>query len=111
MIVERVTGHTLYDEIDRRLLRPLHLDQTSPSTSRVIAGLIPGHSRKGGPFDIEGATMIGGVSIYNPQFEWAGGGFLSTAEDLARWGRALYGGDVLNPGLVDKLVTGVPAKT
>ena len=49
--------------------------------------------------------------IFNPQCEWAGGGFVSTSEDLARWARALYGGDVLSTQGLEKLLAGVPAKT
>jgi D-alanyl-D-alanine carboxypeptidase len=36
---------------------------------------------------------------------------VSTAEDLARWARALYGGDVLARENLQKLLAGVPAKT
>jgi D-alanyl-D-alanine carboxypeptidase len=111
MIVERAAGRSLYDEIGRRLLTPLRLENTSPSITRVIAGLVPGYSRKGGPFDVEGPTMLGGKMIFNPQCEWAGGGFVSTSEDLASWGRLLYGGDVLTKDALDSLRSGVPAKT
>jgi D-alanyl-D-alanine carboxypeptidase len=111
MIIERVTGRTLYDEIDRRLLRPLKLENTSPSISRVIPGLVPGHMRQGGPFQIGGSTIHEGKLRINPQCEWAGGGYVSTAADLARWGRNLYEGDVLKPPVLEQLLAGVPART
>jgi D-alanyl-D-alanine carboxypeptidase len=111
MIVERVTGQTLYDEIRRTLLEPLHLAQTSPSTSRVLGGLISGHVRKAGPFGIDGPTLIDGKLIINPQCEWAGGGFVSNSEDLARWASMLYGGGVLNRAMLDRLFSAVPART
>ena len=28
--------------------------------------------------------------MINPQFEWTGGGYATSARDLARWGHALY---------------------
>jgi D-alanyl-D-alanine carboxypeptidase len=31
------------------------------------------------------AMMAGDSLVYNPQFEWGGGGFASTPSDLARW--------------------------
>ena len=111
MIIERVTGRDLYSLVKERLLDRFHLEATSPSTSRVLAGLIPGHSGKGSPFGIEGPSIKDGKVIFNPQCEWAGGGFVSTSEDLARWARLLYGGDVLSTQSLEKLLAGVPAKT
>ncbi len=112
MIIERVTGNDLYALVDRRLLGPQHLAMTSPSTSRVIAGLIPGHSAKGSPFGIEGPSIRDGRVLFNPQCEWAGGGFVSTSEDLARWAHALYGASVLSDKSRQSLTArGVPAKT
>ena len=46
----------------------------------------------------------------NPQFEWAGGGFASTAGDLARWARDLYTGKALSPTLLALMLEGVPAR-
>jgi len=46
----------------------------------------------------------------NPQFEWAGGGFASTAADLARWARALFTGEALPPYLLAQMLEGVPAR-
>jgi D-alanyl-D-alanine carboxypeptidase len=111
IIIERVTGNDLYDLVNRRLLEPQRLAMTTPSQSRIIAGLIPGHSGKGSPFGIEGPSIRDGKVIFNPQCEWAGGGFVSTSEDLARWARALYGGDVLKRESLQLMQTGVPAKT
>ena len=84
---------------------------TSPSTSRVLDGLVPGYSGKGSPFGIEGPSIRDGKVIFNPQCEWAGGGFVSTSEDLARWARMLYGGDILQKKSLEMLEVGVPAKT
>jgi D-alanyl-D-alanine carboxypeptidase len=111
MIIERVTASDLYALVDRRLLGPRHLELTSPSTSRVLEGLVPGYSTKGSPFGIEGPSIRDGKVIFNPQCEWAGGGFISTSEDLARWAHMLYGGDVLKKKSLEMLEVGVPAET
>ena len=90
MIFERVSGKTVYGEVQRRILSKLKLKETLPSDSRVIPGLIPGYSQVGSPFGFEGRTIIEGKFIVNPQMEWCGGGFASTAQDLARWAKFLY---------------------
>ncbi len=51
-----------------------------------------------------------GRFVINPQFEWAGGGFASTTEDLARWARALYTGKAFDPALLPLMLDGVPAR-
>ncbi len=111
MIFERVTGQTVYGEVTRRILKPFKLKETSPSDSRVIAGLIPGYVATGSPFGFEGRTILNGKFVVNPQMEWCGGGFVSTAEDLSRWAKALYEGKVIRPFTMNWLLDAVPAKT
>ncbi|HQR32519.1 MAG TPA: serine hydrolase domain-containing protein [Blastocatellia bacterium] len=111
MIFERVSGKTVYGEVQRRILDKLKLKETLPSDSRTIAGLIPGYSQIGSPFGFEGRTIIEGKFIVNPQMEWCGGGFASTAQDLARWAKFLYEGKVLDRPSMKDLLDAVPAKT
>lgn len=111
MIFERASGRTVYGEVARRILKPLRLKGTTPSDSRLIFGLIPGYVSPNGPFGFEGRTIIDGEFVINPQMEWCGGGFASTAEDLAKWARLLYEGRVLRQGTLEQLLDGVPAKT
>ncbi|MDX2032927.1 MAG: serine hydrolase domain-containing protein [Blastocatellia bacterium] len=111
MIFERVTGRTVYGEVERRLLKPFKLKETSPSDSRVLAGLIPGYSRLASVFGFEGRTLVDGRFVINPQMEWCGGGFVTTAEDLAKWAKVLYAGKVLRPFTRNWLFEAVPAKT
>jgi D-alanyl-D-alanine carboxypeptidase len=111
MVFERVSGRTVYGEIARRFLNPLRLKGTTPSNSRVILGLIPGYVSPNSPFGFEGRTIIDGKFVVNPQMEWCGGGFASTAEDLAKWARALYEGRVLRQATLEQLLDAVPAKT
>jgi len=110
MIVERVTGNTLYAEVQRRFLGPLHLDATRPQDGRTLPGLVNGYAGPSNPFGGTDA-MLGadGRFAINPQFEWAGGGFVTSGGDLARWARALYEGDVLKPETRAKMVAGLDA--
>jgi D-alanyl-D-alanine carboxypeptidase len=111
MIFERVAGQTVYGEIVRRILKPLKLRETSPAVSRTIAGLIPGYLAANNPFGLEGRTLVEGRFVINPQMEWCGGGFVSTAEDLSRWAMFLYEGRVLRPFTLNWMLEAVPAKT
>lgn len=77
-----------YRAIDAELLRPLGLTGTVPSIGRRIPGLVPGFDGAGSMFGGD-AMMAGDSLVYNPQFEWGGGGFASTPSDLARWMAAL----------------------
>jgi D-alanyl-D-alanine carboxypeptidase len=111
MIIERVTGSTYYAEMKRRLLEPHALRNTVPSDSRTIPGLVQGYA---GPSNQFGGTdaMIGadGRFAINPQFEWTGGGIVSTSEDLARWMRIVHTGKAFDPSLLAQFRTGVPAR-
>ncbi len=111
MIVEEITEESCYDLIQERILDPLSRRNTVPSSSRTIPGLIQGYA---GPANAFGGTdeviLPDGRFVINPQFEWAGGGFASTTEDLARWARALYTGRAFDPALLPLMLDGVPAR-
>jgi D-alanyl-D-alanine carboxypeptidase len=110
MILEQITGTKAYTEIQRRFIGPLALAGTVPSDRQVIPLLAQGYAgqrNEFGPFD---ATLVDGKFFFNPQFEWAGGGFVSTGVDLARWVKALYTGTVVDTGFVrNEVLRGVPA--
>jgi D-alanyl-D-alanine carboxypeptidase len=75
LIVERLTDTTLAAEVERRFLTPLGLDAT-----RLLSA-----SDVDGPLEPAWATIF-----------WASGAMSASAADLARWGDALYGDDVLS---------------
>jgi D-alanyl-D-alanine carboxypeptidase len=110
MIVERVTGKTLYSEVQRRFLDPLELTNIRPQDGRTLPGVVNGYAGKSNTFGIPDEVLgPDGRFILNPQFEWAGGGFVTSGGDLARWARALYAGDVLQPELRARMVSGLDA--
>ncbi len=110
MCLERAAGAQLYDEIQRRFLGPLELAGTIPSDRRVLPGLVQGFPGQPDPLGLPARVLDAeGRFAINPQFEWAGGGFASTPRDLARWGRALWGGRVLDAERTAQLLAALPA--
>jgi CubicO group peptidase (beta-lactamase class C family) len=74
MLIERVTGATLAEELGRRFIGPLELGAT-----RLLDGSEPG-----------GPLAPAWTSIF-----WGSGAMTASAADLARWGDALYRGGIL----------------
>jgi D-alanyl-D-alanine carboxypeptidase len=110
-IAERVSGEPMYQQIRKRLLSPRGLHDTIPSINRVLPGLICGYSMANSPFKVQGRTLKDGKLAINPQVEWAGGGFLSTSADLARWAKDIYEGRAFPADLLEAVEAGVPANT
>jgi D-alanyl-D-alanine carboxypeptidase len=110
MIIEKVTGSTYYDQLRKRVLEPLGLRHTLPTDGPVIAGLSQGYAGDDNPFGGKDAMIEDGRFVFNPQFEWCGGGIASTTEDLARWGKLLYEGHAFDASLMKELLAGVPAR-
>lgn len=109
MIIERVTGKKFYDLVEARILKPLKLNNTVPSNSRQIRGLVQGYAGEGNPFGGKDAVLENGRFIINPQFEWTGGGYASTTEDLARWAKAMYEGKAFDALMLPVMLEGVSA--
>ncbi len=83
-VVEAAAGMTANDYIRKELVKPLNLTKTAPTDNPRVAGLVQGYA---GPknFFARDTMLQSGVMIYNPQFEWGGGGMVSTSGDLAKW--------------------------
>lgn len=75
MLVEAVTASPLADVLNARFLDPLHLDATSVLDGAVV----------GSPLDEAWTSIF-----------WGSGAMAASATDLARWGDALYAGDLLS---------------
>ncbi|GAA3109990.1 serine hydrolase domain-containing protein [Streptosporangium carneum] len=106
MIVERVTGSTLANEVDSRIARPLRLTGTYlPGTERTIRAP---HARHYSRFDQTGHdTEIHDVTEMDASWAWAAGGMISTTSDLHRFLRALLGGRLLPPAQQREMFTTV----
>lgn len=83
MLIERVTGHRYADELHDRVIGPLGLTATS--------------------FALEpGAPFLFGTS-WASAF-WTSASVYASAEDLVRWADALYGGFVVRPQVLDRML-------
>jgi D-alanyl-D-alanine carboxypeptidase len=109
MIIEKVTGRKFYDEANRRLIKQLKLRNTSPQDGPRLKGLIQGYAGPKNPFGGKDAMITNGKFAINPQFEWTGGGYVSTSEDLARWAKMMYEGKAYDASLLPQVLEGVPA--
>jgi D-alanyl-D-alanine carboxypeptidase len=111
MILEKLTGTQAYDEITRRFLNPLKLTEVAPTRSRRTPGLVNGYAGPKDPLGLPDEVNPNGVFVINPQFEWAGGGFATSARQLARWGHALYTAQAISPKMRDLMIAeAVPAR-
>ena len=110
MICERASGDDFYDYVQRHFIEPHAFEGTLPSDTRRIPGLAQGYVTAARSFGIPERTLADGELVFNPQFEWCGGGFASTPTDLARWAKLLYGGQAFEGGYLDSLLEAVPAE-
>ena len=109
MIIERVTGRAFYREADRRVISKLKLKDTIPQEGPVMKGVIQGYAGEGNPFGGKDAMIDNGKFVINPQLEWTGGGYASTAIDLARWAKMMYEGKAYDASLLPQVLDGVAA--
>ncbi|MGW1076918.1 serine hydrolase domain-containing protein [Streptomyces sp. NPDC002537] len=94
MLIEKATGGTLAHEIDRRIVRPLHLTGTSvPTSARLTGRHLNGYEK------IPGETTTTDFTDFSPTAFWGPGNLVSTTTDLNRFYRALSGGKLLPPHL------------
>ncbi len=112
MIIEKVTGHSYYEELSQRVLKPHNLNHTSPSIQRDLPGLVPGYTGDHVlPFNLPAKMVKKGRYVINPQFEWTGGGLITNAEDLARFNYLLMNGKLLSEKSMALMTRAVNEKT
>ncbi len=105
MIVSKATGSTAAEEIRRRFLAPLHLHHTLvlDAETRVPETMSVAHAW----WDAEGDGTLDDVTprpttwiaTRSPALMY------STAEDLARWSQAVYGGQLLDRTSLEQVLT------
>jgi D-alanyl-D-alanine carboxypeptidase len=102
LIVEAATNRSLASELRRRIFVPLRLRDTTFDTKPRIAG------RHAHGYELVGKRLVD-VSVLSPSFGWAAGAIVSTADDVARFYRALLRGRLLRPALMRAMQTTVDA--
>jgi D-alanyl-D-alanine carboxypeptidase len=103
LIVERVTGHRLGRELDRRVFGPLHLRHTSfPTDTNTITG------RHANGYALLDGDLLD-VTVLDPSGVYGAGNLVSTTADIAGFWRALLGGRLLGPAQLAAMKKTVPA--
>jgi CubicO group peptidase (beta-lactamase class C family) len=87
-VIEAASGTSYLEFMRTRVFEPLHLVHTRPE---FMDSIIPHRTRY---YDRRGGQWLNSPRVDN-SYKWAGGGFLSTAEDLVTYGSAL-----LRPGFL-----------
>jgi D-alanyl-D-alanine carboxypeptidase len=101
LIVERATGHSLRQELRRRIFGPLHMSSTRfPRSQRFGPRLARGYL-----WSPQGRQDVTAVS---QSLGWAAGGAVSSAGDVARFYRALLSGHILPNRLLHDMRQTVP---
>lgn len=101
LIIERLEGEVLHDAMRRRLFDPLGMSGTRMS---FLEPGLPDAHRYEERWDMSDKP--------HQIADWAGGGLISTAPDLARFMRALAAGDLFSdPATLDQMRATVPTDT
>ncbi|CAI8702522.1 D-alanyl-D-alanine carboxypeptidase [Brevibacillus sp. IT-7CA2] len=101
LIIQKVTGETYAEQIQKRIIEPLQLKDTQlPGGSTSLPEKSPN-----GYFNNAGTLMD--MTDLNPSFADAAGGMISTAQDLTTFFSALLGGKLLPPEMQKEMVTTV----
>lgn len=92
-VVERVTGESFPAAMARFVTGPLGMTHTVPNDPRAI---IPGRTAF---YERSEDGQIRHAPYRDPSFKWGGAGYLSTTEDLATFGMALFEDGFLSPAM------------
>jgi CubicO group peptidase (beta-lactamase class C family) len=99
-VIEGASGEPFLEFMARHIFGPAGMTSTVPEFADSI---IPDRAHYY-VHDSAGKPTLNAPYVDN-SYKWAGGGFLSTSEDLVRFGRALLGGKLLRPETVQLLWT------
>jgi D-alanyl-D-alanine carboxypeptidase len=102
LIVEAATGHDVGAELERRIIRPLHLGSTSFETGAALRGA---HAQ--GYTAALGAGLTD-ITFLSQSFTWTAGALASTVDDLGVFLGALLGGRLLPPTQLAEMEDTVP---
>jgi D-alanyl-D-alanine carboxypeptidase len=110
VIIERVTGRALAEEITERISRPLGLTDTylPHGSDPTIHGPHSRHYTK--LFQTDPGAPVHDATELDSSVFWAAGGVISTAGDLNRFFGALLGGRILPPDQQRDMFTTVPTR-
>lgn len=96
-IIQKITGKSVLDELNKRFFRPLQLKSTFFYPDQVYTGELS-HVFAG---DMDYYPLVGS-SLFS--CAWSAGGIISTPSDLTKWSKALCGGRVLKRASMLKML-------
>lgn len=99
-VIEGASGESFLSYIQRYVFGPMGMTRTTPEYPDSIT-LWRAHAY----VHRDSLSPAQNAPYVDNSYKWAGGGFLSTAEDLARFGRNLLAGGVLRRETVESLWT------
>ncbi|MEU7935831.1 serine hydrolase domain-containing protein [Microbispora bryophytorum] len=103
LLIEKVTGRSVAEEMQRLILGPLGLSGTIQPTSEQE---IPEpHAHAYYRYDEDGQTRTVDVTRHNPSWISSGGDMISTTQDLHTFISALLGGKLLPAELLAEMCT------
>ena len=111
LLIEKVTGHTLSDELNDRIIEPVRLRHTYwPAEGDTT---IRGRHPQGYGSEKPGGKLVD-ITDQDPSRAWAAGQLISTPSDINRFMNALTGGKLLKPAQLAAMkhtvkATGMPA--
>ncbi|MGW5386471.1 serine hydrolase domain-containing protein [Nocardia sp. NPDC003963] len=106
LLIEKVTGRSLVEEMQRRILRPLGLSGTVvPDTSPEI---LEPHAHAYYQYEDAGRQKTTDITRYNPSWVCTGGDMISTTQDLHTFIAALNSGELLSAELLAQMRTPHP---
>ena len=106
LVVEKVTGRSLADEMRRLVIGPLGLTGTSMPETRPDVPAPHAHAYYA--YEEDGAEKTVDVTRQNPSWISTGGDMISTTKDLHTFIAALTGGKLLPEELRDEMFTPHP---
>ncbi|MFD9815881.1 serine hydrolase domain-containing protein [Streptomyces sp. NPDC059080] len=107
LIVQKVTGRPLAEEIDRRIIKRIGLRHTSfptPGDARIREPHPHGYYQESANGPLRDITET------DPSWGWAAGQMISTNSDLNRFFTALLAGRLLPPAQLAQMRSTVPAE-
>lgn len=105
MLIEKITGNSYAEEIEKRIIEPLDLPNTFlPGNSPVI----PGKNHARGYVKMEETGELKDITYYNPSLANAAGDMISNADDLNKFFSSLLGGKLLKERELKEMLTTVP---
>ncbi|MGM2817240.1 serine hydrolase domain-containing protein [Bacillus cereus group sp. Bce001] len=99
LIIQKVTGETYAEQIQKRIINPLSLKET------VLPGSSMDIPKKNARGYLNTGDKLVDITLFNPSFANASGEMISTGEDMTTFFRALLGGKLLTPEMQKEMVT------